>query len=474
MSRFKIIASFAGYGLWLVGLYLLLTWVTFPWSRIEEQTIVAASDAGWALEFEDVGSAFFGVWAKGINLQPATDDEGNPTEASGVLAGLLSGGIEIDKARIKMPMSRLPTAGYLFLSELLEGRLAPREVLSSAGKIEVEAAFWNGSFAVDLETDPESNRVEIDIQDISLDDYEFRGGFISADPQGTLRSKGNVTWNKEDPKKSSGGIDLFLDSLTVPGLPVVGDVAFSKSEGHIKLSRGRAEIRDTALEADEIQAVIEGFATLSKNIERSRLSIKLRFKVREDLDPLVNAAMMGNTRHKADDGWYHYQISGTLAKPRFRPSPAAARRGKRSPAKSRTSSSDREQNDLNDEVESRQTNTSGRIERPSVTKEDRDDSESRREQLRDERTRRRKERKERREEMMRKRKERQEELGGQGGAARPSIDNAAFILPDDIRPSQMDQDEEQGLEPGDEEEPGDEQDEEGGEDFEEEEGDYEE
>jgi type II secretion system protein N len=351
---------------------------------------------------------------------------------------------------------------------LTEGGVSIGSLLNSVGRIDLDARFWDGELALGVLSDPRSTRIEIDARDISLKDYALRLGFISADPEGTLRSKGTIVWDKEDPKKSSGGMDLYLDSLIIPGLPIVGDVAFSKSEGHVKLTRGRAELRDTSLEADEVQAVVEGFVTLSKNIERSRLSLKLRFAVRDDLDPLVNGAMMGNTRHKDDDGWYHYQISGTLAKPRFRPSAAAARRGKRSPAKPRKQSEDIDEDDTRDGPQPTRTNDSGRIERPSVSNSDREDADSRREQLREERARRREERKERREEMMRKRRERQEELGV-SGAARPSLDSDSFMVPDDIMPSQEDEDEDLGIVPGEDEQQG-----EGNEGLEDEESDYEE
>jgi len=469
VSRLKLLGAFAGYGLWFVGLYLALTWITFPWSRIEGQAIVAASDAGWTLEFGDIGSAFFGVWTEDMSLSPAAPKEGDSEQApSGLLAVLLGDGIKLDYARIKIPMTQVLPAGLTLRSALSEGGLSVGSLFDSAGLIDLDARFWDGELALGVVSDPGSTRIEVDARDISLKDYALRLGFISADPQGTLRSKGTIIWDKEDPKKSSGGLDLFLDSLIIPGLPIVGDVAFSKSEGHVKLTRGRAELRDTSLEADELQAVVEGFVTLSKNIERSRLSLKLRFAVRDDLDPLVNGAMMGNTRHKDEDGWYHYQVSGTLAKPRFRPSAAAARRGKRSPTKPRKEPADLGEDDTSDEPQPTRTNDSDRIERPSVSKSDREDADSRREQLREERARRREERKERREEMMRKRRERQEELGG-SGAARPTLDNDAFMVPDDIIPSQEGEEEDLGSGPGE-----DEQQDEGNEGLEDEEGDYEE
>jgi type II secretion system protein N len=409
------------------------------------------------------------VWAEDVSLSPAAAAEGESEQTpSGLLGVLLGDGIELDYARIKMPMTQVLPAGLTLRAALTEGGVSIGSLLNSVGRIDLDARFWDGELALGVLSDPRSTRIEIDARDISLKDYALRLGFISADPEGTLRSKGTIVWDKEDPKKSSGGMDLYLDSLIIPGLPIVGDVAFSKSEGHVKLTRGRAELRDTSLEADEVQAVVEGFVTLSKNIERSRLSLKLRFAVRDDLDPLVNGAMMGNTRHKDDDGWYHYQISGTLAKPRFRPSAAAARRGKRSPAKPRKQSEDIDEDDTRDGPQPTRTNDSGRIERPSVSNSDREDADSRREQLREERARRREERKERREEMMRKRRERQEELGV-SGAARPSLDSDSFMVPDDIMPSQEDEDEDLGIVPGEDEQQG-----EGNEGLEDEESDYEE
>jgi len=460
VNRLRIVGRVSGYSLWLVALYFLLTWLTFPWSRVEDQIAVASSDAGWALSVEDMGSAFFGVKAKGISLRPASTADGKAPEKRPAFAGVLGEGIDIDRAQVKMPMSRLPTAGFLFLKNLLSGKLAVAEVIQSAEHIDLDAEFWDGTLAVDLKTSGITNKIDLAIQDVNLDKYKLNTPFVAADPQGTLRSKGNITWHKEDPKKSAGGIDLFLDSLTIPGLPVLGDVAFSKSEAHVKLSRGRAEIRETSLEADEIQAIVEGFITLSKNVERSRLSIKLRFKVREDIDPLVNGAMMGNTRHKDDDGWYHYQLSGTLGKTRFRPSPAAARKGKRKPSK-RTPTVSSSDDDSEDGAQVRSNENNGRVERSSISSTDRKSQETQRDQLREERTRRRQERKEKREEMMRKRRERQDEL--KQGNAGIATDNEAFAIPDDIilngPPDQGDEgelesDEEEGEEEEGEEEEG--------------------
>jgi len=156
--------------------------------------------------------------------------------------------------------------------------------------------------------------------------------------------------------------------------------------------------------------------------------------------------MMGNTRHKDDDGWYHYQVSGTLGKPRFRPSAAAARRGKRKPPTTRKAPSADERDEEEDASLSR-SNNPNRVDRPSVSKGDREDAELQREQLREERAQRREERKERREEMMPKRRERQDELGQRGGSI-PTLDNDAFVLPDDIMPTKANEEKESEYEPG--------------------------
>ncbi|MEE2829057.1 MAG: type II secretion system protein GspN [Myxococcota bacterium] len=423
MNHMRLVGAIAGYGLWFIVLYLLLTWLAFPWSKVRDQAIVAASDAGLNLQIDSLDSAFFGVDAKGIWIRPGTADEEpsdkrstRPPLRKTIASTLLGDGIGIDRLKLKLPASRLIPAGLTVRSTLLGEPISVNTLLSTVGQARLTASIWGGELDLRAEHGEEALRVTLDMEDINLKDYTFKGKYLSANPQGTLRSRGKITWNHDDPKKSSGGVDLFLDDLTIPDLVVLGDVAFSKAEGHVKLSRGRAEIRDTTLEADEVQAVVEGFVTLSKTFSRSRLSLKVRFKVLDELDPLLGAVMGGNTRHKDDQGWYHYQVSGTVAQWRWRPSAASARRsGSRSSGRSSPPSRD-SQSDEEEPIE--RSNDRTPIERPKLNDRDRQDAEQERERLREERTRRREERKARREELMKKRRERQAEIGQKGADGR--------------------------------------------------------
>jgi len=458
MNRARLTGTIAGYALWFGVLYVLFTWLTFPWSRISDQAIVSASDGGWALGIEDMSSSFFGVQAEGIQLHVAEVAEPEPDPAdkatkkpSGLLAFLVGDGVDIDELNLSVPATRIiPTA--LTLKRLgKEGGPWVGALIESVGKGSLDAELWGGDLALNLEDEKKTLKLALEANEISLEEYVVRTQWLSANPTGKLRSNGNISWHREDPKKSAGGVDLWLDDLIVPGLPVVGEVKFSKSEAHLKVGRGRAEFRDTVFEADEVQAAVEGFVSLSKNFGRSRLALKLKFKVREDLDVLVNAVMMGKTPHKDAQGWYHYQLSGTIDNYRFRRSPAAARRGRGRRANTPDRGVENEDEfeeieEIEDDAEAKPPN---RIERPTANRRDRDELEDERQRLRDERQRRREDRKERREELMRKRRERQGKLNQSGdGRGSPVSDDEAWVVPDNrgvIPPS--DNEDESGVEP---------------------------
>ena len=442
MSRPKLIASIVGYAAWFCALYLLLTWATFPWSRAEDQIRVVGSQAGWAVEVDDLSSAFFGVSAKGLRLQPKSGEGGVP--AGGIGGTLLPTGITMDSVRLGMPMTRVLSTALALRSGRDSEGITPIALLDSAGKVSLDSEFWDGYFDFSVERGEESTRLSLDADDLNLKNWKIQAGILAADPQGKLRSKGGIVWHDEDPKKSSGSFDLFFDDLIIPELPALGTVTFSKSEVHLKLGRGRAEIRNSSFEADEVQAIVEGFATLAKNPMRSRLSLKVRFKVRDDLDPLLGA-VIGSKKHKDNKGWYHYQLSGTLQKPRFRPSTSAARRNKPRPSP-RSKAVDPADSD--DEVapgpSSARTNNPDRVERKRASDEERIDADAQRSQLREERARRRAERKERREEMMRKRRERQAELnqGPEADVELPELDiDLEAVRPVDL-PVEQDEGEE--------------------------------
>ena len=432
--RAKKVLTGLGYGAWFLALFVLLTWFTFPWSRLRDQVIVQAHDAGWELRVDSIGSAVVGLKGKGVALAKASGDDEAPNPDL----------IAFDRIKLKTGIRGALAAGLALRGVAAEGGTDPADlfvrILDAAGAFDISAKLYGGKLKARIESGDEVARFAIDAEDVDLAKYVLETEKFSANPRGSLNSNADVTWHWEDPKKTSGTIDLVLDDLVISGLKIsmfgLPETVFSQSEAHIKFTRGKAEFRDTEFEADEVQVVVEGFVTLSKSALRSRLSLKVRFKLREDLDQLAKVALGSNPAHKDGEGWFHYQVNGTVQRPRFRPSPASVRAA-RSGSGSTRGVPTQDEDDDDDLTPGRRTSkprTGGdKIERKPMSSDQREDTEEERERLREERLQRREERRERREELMRRRRERQADLDGGHSDGRSGTTTAPdFDLQDEV------------------------------------------
>ena len=432
--RVQKILKGLGYTSWFLFLFVLLTWFTFPWSRLRDQAIVQAHGAGWELRIDSLGSAVVGLKGKGIALArlSGVDETPNPDL------------VALDKIKVKTGIGGALATGLALRGVASEGGTTAadlaKRILDAAGAFDLDAKLYGGKLEARVESGEEVARFEVAASGLDLARYVLQTEKFSADPRGRLRTDADVTWHWEDPKKTSGSIDLVLDDLVIAGLKVgmfgLPETAFSSSEAHVKFTRGKAELRDTEFDADEVQVVVEGFVTLSKSVMRSRLSLKVRFKLREDLDQLAKVALGAAPAHKDDDGWLHYQVNGTLQRPRFRPSPAsvrAARSGGSSRSR-RPALGDDDDDDLTPGRRTAKPRTGGdKIDREPMSETERADTEAERERLREERLQRREERRERREELMRRRRERQADLDGTRSDGRTGTTTAPdYDLQDDV------------------------------------------
>jgi len=410
----KSLAAF-GYSTWFLLLFVVLTWLTFPWGHLRDQAVVAAADSGWSLRMDSLGSAFVGVKAKGVSIAKL-DGDGEPGTPL----------LTVAKLKVKTGFGGAAAAGMQARDIATTGGVPTAEfisrMLAAVGTVELSSKLYGGKLNATMEgeDDGEASRIAWVAEDLDLAEYAVQTEGFSSEPRGRLRSIADVTWHWQDPKKSSGSIDLNLDSLILAKTKVsfltLPEMAFSRSEAHVKLSRGKAELRDTVFEADEVQARLDGFITLSNSFMRSRLSLQLKFKLRDDLDGLTKVAMGSDPSHKDSDGWYHYQINGTLSRPRFRESPAAARGGRRSGSPTRNSTVDGDDDDDDDTPRraGRRPTTDrknpDKVERETLNPQAQAERDEAAEKMREERVQRREERRARREELMQRRRERQADL----------------------------------------------------------------
>ncbi len=415
-DKTKTILAGAGYAAWFCACFLILTILTFPWSRVRDNVTIVAANSGYALTMDKLGPAFVGAKVKNASIGPLQEGK----ESAPWLT--------VESLKLRTGLFGAMRAGSALGGIAADGGAPPSEfvrtLLASLGNLDLDSELYGGDAHLELSpAGDEAAQFDMKLKSIDLTSYEYEGKGFSMNPRGRIGGKADVLWNWEDPKKAKGSVDLTIDDLVISGLKFgafgLPETSFSRSEAHLKVARGKAEFRDTVFDADEVQAAVEGYINLSKTFMRSRLALKVKFKLRPDLDGLAKVAFGSNPRHKDGDGWYHYQVNGTLERPRFRESRAAANRGGSKSRRSSKAPAFDEDDDDDDEAPAvkRKSNRSGgkKVERKGMADLDKDDIEEERQRLREERQKRREERKARREELLSKRKERQADIDSGGG-----------------------------------------------------------
>jgi type II secretion system protein N len=458
-DRLRQVLEYAGYSAWFGGCFFLFVVLTFPWSRVRDQVMVGAANNGSAVVMQSLRPAFVGAKAKQLSIGSHNKNGANPPPFVAFETIKVKTG-PFGALGAAQEMAAISGAGGTSVSDLV------RRLSAALGTVAVDGRLYSGNLDLDVEGKPDDTRFIAEAKGLNLAQYAVpTGGGAIASALGSLTLAGgldlqaDVDWHWEDPKKTGGNVDLAIDGLVLDGVPIVSKADCSVAVAHLKMSRGRAEFRDTELQCDVVEGVVEGYMTLNPDVGRSRLALKVRFKLRDDLDNLAKAVIR-NQRHKDDEGWYHYQVNGTLKRWRFKESPSAVRKpGRRSrpepKAKAEVEDTEEAKSPKKD-YRVTGDGRSGKVDRSSMSDEDRSELEAERERLREERMQRREERRARREELLRKRRERQEALANgeddrvRGGAGGAFADPANVVDGDTIAEWERKQMEEGGDEGGDE------------------------
>lgn len=427
MSRSRRILVGLGYTAWFAFVFTTLTWLTFPWSKVRDQVVVAAHQGGTNLQMDGLSAGPFGAKVKGLSVGPvATSGEAPVTWVTADVLKLKTGPFAM--MRTAMEYRAIASEGRVKTGEMIQ------RLVGAAGSTGLVGDVYGGSLDAQVDGDAKSSRFELEGKGLDVSGFPMKFGMFKADPSGALDSNIDVIWNWDDPRKTSGTVDLEFSKLVLDKLPFGFPTAsFDRAEAHLRIKSGKAEFRDTAFESEVASAEVGGFVTLRKNLMRSNLSLNVKFRVKAEFDNLLSMAVGKNPRHKDDEGWYHYQILGTLVRPRPKAAPIGGRgkASKRTPPPSLPPQNDDDDDEPKSRVNDRRSRKTGdAVDRSSVGDDKRRELEERRERLREER---------------RARRERQREARRQRALERASqIDPNAL---EDIQPQGLPDDFERTNEP---------------------------
>ncbi len=298
MRILRVLLYFCAACAWFLIAFLGFLYATFPYDKAR---LFVAHQLEEATGFQ----------AEMASLRPSLPD------------GLRVKGLKLfgkDKDTAKDPP--FLTASTATLTASIPGLLTGRK----AGTLDAE--IYGGELGVELDQEADSTHFVLNAQALDFAQLPLGGEKWKLAGTGKLNLFMDLIVAKEV-RKSSGQGNLAVEGLVLNGSQVIGvtlpTATFTEAGGKMVVDKGKLTFEETRFVSDVVEAQIEGYIMLNQSITRSRMSLKIKFKLRDDLDALAKLAMK-NPTHRTDDGFYHYMATGTMESPRWREDRAAARR----------------------------------------------------------------------------------------------------------------------------------------------------
>lgn len=196
--------------------------------------------------------------------------------------------------------------------------------------LDVESKLYGGELNGNIALNQEKRVIDLKGSGIDLAQYRFQSDDMQLGARGLMSLTTDLDLSTKDYQQSSGMVELNIDrfALTketkVSGFELPVELSFTESMMRFVMSEGRADIETFKLIGDALTAEAEGYIQLNKSMTRSRVNIKVKFKLGEDL-ALFSALIPSSA--KGDDGWFYYQIRGLITSPSFRPDASKGRAG---------------------------------------------------------------------------------------------------------------------------------------------------
>jgi type II secretion system protein N len=300
------LAQVAAAFLWMLLVFLLSFWLTFPSEALANRIRWGVQESGrYLLELGAVSPSGFGVRADDFALY------------------------SVVKGRRK---DDAPKTVLMFEAEQVRLRTGPFSLLNLfvfGGNGRVNGSVTRAGGDLDFSTLVE--RAEDDkyiVRDLTM---TGEGLPLSAFPAPDAKLVGTGGWDldigldsSEGLSKADGHIAISSSGATIEKIEAAAlqgfdigaiqisqiDVAFDVTDGKAKISRG-------SITSDLAQIDIEGDVSLTDDLVGSRLRLKFVIEMAEG--PLSQMVGAFAKDAKWDDGKLHYALSGTISKPRPRP-----------------------------------------------------------------------------------------------------------------------------------------------------------
>jgi type II secretion system protein N len=207
-------------------------------------------------------------------------------------------------------------------------RIRALPLLGGTRTVELDTRLYDGRIYGEVYQSSDGSGMDLKIRNLDLSAYPIESDSFQVGLEGRLKGLVKLAIDGEDVTKSKGRVRLSVEGLELTHASFGGfelePTTFDEAIIQLEVDGGRLKVKKGKIESDVIRLVVEGDIVLQEPMNRSRLRLKVRFKLSEEMDDL--AKIIPQMKRARDTGGeYHFQLTGTLANWRFREDRSAAR-----------------------------------------------------------------------------------------------------------------------------------------------------
>ncbi len=310
----KTVVQLAGVAAWGLVLSLGVFYISFPSRPVADRIAYEAQQRGWVVQVE------------------------RPKPRG--LGGVRFRSLEVGPIKPGKDPKPLLSMGRTWV------KVRPLKALRGIYDVSFDGKIYEGHAKGDVDYSEDRVVADIALDGLKVSAFPLSGETWNVAGGGSLDGTIDLDIDLQDIVQSKGEISLEFDNLALQeGTSFYGmafETVFDEAMGRLDIEKGKASVERTRFKSDKIEGEVTGYITLRGDLARSRLALKIKFKLLDEaLDQVMAFKYGDNPAHKDDKGYYHYLYSGPVDRARFKEDRSAARRSNRGTTRERTSPAER-------------------------------------------------------------------------------------------------------------------------------------
>ncbi len=241
------------------------------------------------------------------------------------LTGVRFKSLELGQIQDGQPPKALLSMGKTWV------KVKPLAAMAGNYDVRFDGVIYEGHAKGNVQYNEEKIVADVNLEELKVNAFPLQGEMWTVVGGGTFDGEIDLELDQEDITQSEGEVSFSFDGLSFrEGTSFYGmgfETAFEEAGGFLEIKNGRANVQRTRFRSDKLEGDITGYISLKDDLMKSRLALKVSFKLLDDtLNQLLAFKFGDDPAHKDDKGVYHYLLSGSLESPRFREDKTGARR----------------------------------------------------------------------------------------------------------------------------------------------------